>query len=100
MVHYAVTVDGKVIGSRSSARHLEQIYQFAVIEAALAEQPAGVVSYHSSEALALKARDGWRAARAQHPAHWATRGPLSVVPVAVTAKRAKVGDVVVCQGVL
>lgn len=99
MVHYAVVVNGKVVGSRSSKSHAQQIYTHAVVVQGGTHKHAwnngttpvdGVMSYHSSEALARSASGQW--------SHLG--GTLSVVPVSVTAKRAKVGDLVVPQGVL
>ena len=94
MVHYAVAINGKVVGSRSSASHAQQIYTHALVVAK--GDDYGVVSYHSSERLAHGACNGWRARMA---AGGELQGTLSVVPVAVTARRAKVGDIVVPQGV-
>jgi hypothetical protein len=96
MVHYAVTVDGKVIGSRSSKSHAQPIYTHAVINRfANGDGVDGVISYHSSEQLARDAARAWG-----NNGFNKLRGGLYVVPVAVTARRAKVGDVVVAQGVL
>ncbi len=96
MVHYAVTVDGKVIGSRSSKSHAVQIYTHAVIVVDLADGTAPIVSsYHGSEALC---RNGHQQAAAV--AHYHGGGSIRFVPVATTERRAKLGDVVVAQGVL
>jgi hypothetical protein len=93
MIHYAVVVDGKVIGSRSSKSHAVQIYTHALV-AAEQGKAGTVLSYHSSERLAESARGQWRV----NVSRWAAQGDVepmrfsSVVPVAVTLKRAKVGQ--------
>ena len=89
MVHYAVVINGRVIGARSSKSHAQQVYTHALVISPTRDEYA-VVSYHSSERLALAGRRTW--------SH--LHGALSVVPVAVTARRAKAGDLVVPQGVL
>ena len=97
MVHYAVTVEGKVVGSRSSKSHAQQITRTPSSSSAsprrwccrMCGAPFGVVSYHSSERLALAARRTW--------SHLTARFGRSV---AVTARRATVGDYIFAQGVL
>jgi len=86
MVHYAVVVDGKVIGSRSSKSHAQQVYTHALVHTSADQHGvvrAGVVSYHGSVALAMGQRLYWGK-------QWGI-ATLSIVPVDVTAKRAKVG---------
>jgi hypothetical protein len=97
MVHYAVTINGKVVGSRSSASHAQQIYTHALVVTPGRQGEYGVMSYHSSERLALDAKRTWTG---RMGAGCELQGSLTVVPVAVTARRAKVGDLVVPQGVL
>lgn len=89
MVHYAVTVDGRVIGSRSSKSHAVQIYRAAVIVVDLADGTAPIVSsYHGSEALAGAGGHNQAAAIARYHGG----GSIRIVPVATTARRAKIGE--------
>jgi hypothetical protein len=92
-INYAVLVDGVVVGSRTSASG--RAYTNAVVLRHV-DGTHGVVSYHSTSRLAFDARMQWAP-------RFASREPGSsvfVVPVAITARRAKVGDIVVAQGVL
>ena len=92
MVHYAVRIDGVVIGSRSSKSHTEKVYTHAVV----IDEGAGtwsVLSYHRTEQLA---RDMART----YGRTLSLTGAYYVKPVVTTARRAKVGDLVVPQGVL
>lgn len=86
MQHYAVVVNGRVIGARSSQSHAVQIYTHAVIVTPGRTADYGVISYHRSESLARDAQRTWAPRFA--PA------TVSVVPVAITPRRAQVGDVV------
>jgi hypothetical protein len=80
-IHYAVAVDGIVIGSRSSASGRQYTHAVVVDEGA---GTWGVMSYHSSEALARDTARTWGARERFH-------GKLYVKPVTVTPRRAKEG---------
>ncbi len=80
MIHYAVVVDGTVIGSRSS-KHAIHVYTHAVVKPAFDGLPALVISYHAGTANATKALHS----RSRHFA------VLSIHPVIATAKRLPYG---------
>lgn len=83
MVHYAVIVDGKVVGARSSKSHAQQVYTHALVLRKETADGYGIVSYHGGLALAMAARTSWSR-------QW-DLGRLSIVPVSVTPKRAVIG---------
>lgn len=89
MVHYAVAVNGVVVGARTSKSHAVKIYERAVVVHELADgSKPGVVGYHSTVELAL---NNARGATVQSVLKHHGGGLATVVPVMTTTRRAKVG---------